>query len=170
MRRAAERLDVNPGKPLVADGDLKIGGLGDDRAVSRPVPDERVGPDAGVLFVDNRRHNQPASRQPAFGRETGRIDHGGHAALHVLGSAAIEPARSHVGSERRVHPLDTDGIHVTAEHQRSPRCAAIEHADHVRAAWCNLLQVHLEPDATHVRGDRRRRFRLHPLRPEQAMD
>ena len=56
-------------KPLWAIADLQVGRLGDDGAVGRPVADERVGPDAGVLFVDDRRHDQPSSREPALGAD-----------------------------------------------------------------------------------------------------
>ena len=90
VRRAAARLDFDPGEPLVSDRHLQIGRLGDDGAISRPVPDERVGADAGVFFVDDRGHDQPPSRQAAFRDHPRRVNHGGDAALHVLGSAAVE--------------------------------------------------------------------------------
>ncbi len=77
-------------KPLWPIADLQVGGFGDDRGVGRPFLDERVGADARVLLVDDRRHDQPPALEAAFRRHARRVDHRGHAALHVLRSAAVQ--------------------------------------------------------------------------------
>ena len=139
---------LDPREPLVSDRHLQIGRLGDDGAISRPVPDEGVSADAGVFFVDDRGDDQPASRQAAFRNHPRRVNHGGHAALHVLGSASVEPARSHLGRERRVHALDADGVHVAAEHERPSGSTPFEHADDIGTPRRDLLDLHVESDAS----------------------
>ena len=55
-------------KPLCPIADLQVGRFGDDRAVGRPFLDERVGADARVLLVDDRRHDQPPACEAALRR------------------------------------------------------------------------------------------------------
>ena len=57
MRGAPARLERDPLKAFVRDRDVETGRLGDDGRVGAPVGDERVGANAGVLFVDDRRHD-----------------------------------------------------------------------------------------------------------------
>ena len=65
------RLDLEPRESLVADRDLQVGGLGHDGAVGAPAGHERVGAEAGVLLVDDRRDDQ-AARGAARPRATTR--------------------------------------------------------------------------------------------------
>ena len=59
--RRAPRFDHRPRKSLMRDADLQIGRLGHDRARRRfPLTDERIGADARVLLVDDRRDDQAA--------------------------------------------------------------------------------------------------------------
>ncbi len=160
VRRAAARLDFDPREPFVSDRHLQIGRFGHDGAISRPVPDERIGADAGVFLVDDRGHDQPPSRQAAFRNHPRRVNHGGDAALHVLGSASVEAARSHLGRERRLHALDADGIHVAAEHQGSSGSTPFEHPDDIGTPWRDFFYLHIEPDAPQVRRNRRRDLRF----------
>ena len=60
VRGAPPGLDLEPGKSLVADGNLQVGRLGHDRRIGAPAGDERVRAEAGVLFVDDRGHDQAA--------------------------------------------------------------------------------------------------------------
>ena len=160
MRRAPARLDLGPRESFVPDTDLQVRRLGHDRGVGAPFRDEHVGPDARVLLVDDRRDDQAALAEAAIAREPRGIDHRGHAALHVLRPAAVEPAAPLDGIERRGHAVDADGVDVPAQHQRAPRLAAIEHADHVGPPRRRLLHLDVEPEPAHVTGDRLRDLRF----------
>ena len=50
---------------------------------------------------------------------------------------------------------DADRIHVPAEHQRAPGRAGFEDADHIGPPGRDVLNVDVQPDAPHVRGNRR---------------
>ena len=129
-------------------------------ASARPLRDERVGAEARVLLVDDRRDDQTSLPEAAIAREPRGVDHRGHAALHVLRAASIEPAVTLDGIERRGHAVDADGIDVPAQHQRAARLGAIEHADHVRPPRRRLLHLDAEPEPAHVHGDGLRDLRL----------
>src|SRR5262245_10626330 len=89
VRRAAAGFDFDPREALVADADLEIGRLGHDRRVGGPGRYQRIGPEARVLLVDDGRDNEAAAWKAPVADETGGIDHGGHAAFHVLSAAAV---------------------------------------------------------------------------------
>src|SRR6185503_4235927 len=55
MRGATVRLERDPLKAFVRHRNLETCRLGDDGRVSAPLRDERLGANAGVFFVDNRR-------------------------------------------------------------------------------------------------------------------
>ena len=93
MRRAPARLERDPLEAFVRDGDVEAGRLGHHGRVRAPLRDERVGAEARVLLVHHRRHDEPPAREAAaLGDPAHGADHRGHAALHVLRAAAVEPA------------------------------------------------------------------------------
>jgi short-subunit dehydrogenase len=152
MRRDTTRLDLDPRETLVADADLQVRRLGDDRGVCGPRRHERVGADARVFFVDDRRDDEASPAEPARENYPRRVDHCRDAALHVLRSATVDPPGAFGRIERRSHPFDADRIRVPAEHQRTSGQPALEDADDVRTAGRGFLQVHVEPKTPHVRG------------------
>ena len=58
----------NHAKPLWPTAICEIGRLGHDRAVGAPARDQRVGADARVLLVHDRRDDQPSGVEAALGR------------------------------------------------------------------------------------------------------
>ena len=90
---------------------------------------------------DHRRREDP-----------GGGNHRGHAALHVLRAAPVQPAVRFTRRERMLHAFHADRIDVAAEHQRRSGCGAIEHADHVGPAGRHLLHHHVEPRVPHRRA------------------
>ena len=94
VRGAPARLDVDPGEALVTDADLQVGGFGDDRA--RRPSSSRTSASAPMLAYSSSTTAATISR-PSFeatlGRRPRRVNHGGHAALHVLRTAAVEAVR-----------------------------------------------------------------------------
>jgi len=154
VRSAPARLDLTPGKSLVRDGDLEVRRFGDDGAVSPPARDERVRTDARVLLVDNRRNQQASCAKAAFADEARRIDHRGHAALHILRAATVKTPVLLQRVERRGHPVHPHGVEVPAEHERAPRRHCFEHADNVRTSRCNFLDLDVHADLPHARCNR----------------
>src|SRR6186713_1731832 len=97
VRGPAPRFNVDPGKALVTDRHLQAGGFGYDRRVSRPLPNERVRPDALVLLVHHRRDDEPALFEATLRRDPRRVDHRGQSAFHILRTAAIETIVAYIG-------------------------------------------------------------------------
>ena len=171
VRGTAARLDVDPRETLVRDGDLQVGRLGDDGAVGRPLADERVGAEAGVLFVDDRRHDQPVpSRARAPPPDARGIDHGGHAALHVLRAAAVEPADRISGANGAAIPSTPTVSMCPQNISERPGARPSSTPITLGRPGATSCIVHVEPDAAHVRGDRRRDLPLRPPRRARATD
>ena len=99
--RASSRFNLEPGKTLVPDRDAQIGRLGDHRRVGAPAADQRVGADAGVLLVHDAATISRPAASPSPRDDARRVDHRGHAAFHVLRSAAVEAAVALDRIERR---------------------------------------------------------------------
>ena len=152
--------NVDPGKALVTERNLQVGGFGYDRRVGRPLPHKRVRADACVLLVHHRRDDEPALFEATLRRGPRRVDHRGQSTLHILRPAAVETIVTDVGREGRVHAVDADGIHMPAEHEGPARRSSIEHADDIRPPGGNFLEAHTQADALHVPGDRRRNPRF----------
>ena len=127
----------------MAHGDLEAGRLGHDGAAGTPFRNHGVGADAGVLFVDDGGENQPARWESAlFRNDADGGNHGGHAALHVLRAASVEAAFALDRMERSGHPLDTDGVEMTAEHERAAWPESLENAHDVGPAGGGILPLH----------------------------
>ena len=146
MRRVAARVDLDPLETLVRNGDAQVGRLGHHGAVGRVRGRKQLRAGAGMLLVGHRRNHQPSGRESSAACDgRGRVHHRGHAALHVLAAAPVEPAVTFDRIERRLHAGDADRIHVAAEHQRAPAGAALDDADDVGAAGRGV--GHLDSDA-----------------------
>ena len=104
----------------------------------------------------------PGSKAARFRDDARGIDHRRHAALHVLGAAAVDPAVALDGIERRLHAGDADRIDVAAEHQRSSRHSPVERADDVGAAGGGFLGF---DRSSRCRASLRRSCGRPPLRP-----
>src|SRR5262245_20367775 len=93
VRGAAARLERNPLKTFMRDGDIEAGGFGDDGGIGAPLRNERVRTNAGVLFVHHRRNDDAALRKTTgLGQLTNSAYHRGDTAFHVLRAATVEPA------------------------------------------------------------------------------
>ena len=101
MRRTSARLERDPLKAFVRDRHVETGRLGHDGRVGAPLRDQRLGADARVLFVDDRRDDDAAAIE-ATGLDDAadRANHRSDAALHVLRAAAVEAAVANLGFER----------------------------------------------------------------------
>ena len=90
--------------------DLHVGGFGDDRGVGLVAAlARRQRSHAGGLFFGHRLHQHVAlQREPRAPDEIHRLDHGGDAALHVVGAAAVDAA---------VHDLAAPGIALPVFHE-----------------------------------------------------
>ena len=69
------------------------------------------------------------------------------------------------GVERRGHPVDADGIDVTAEHQRASRRASVEHADDIGPSRRDVLHVRRRALRAACARRRGRDLRLRPRAP-----
>src|SRR5689334_6343141 len=58
MGSAAACFNRGPREPLVRDTDLQVGGLGNNRAISRPFTNECIRTDARVLLINDCCHDQ----------------------------------------------------------------------------------------------------------------
>ena len=124
---------------LVREDEPALGGFGDDAGVGVVGRDERVGADAGVLFVDDQREHHAAAEIGVAQRHCGGHG-GGDPAFHVVASAAVDAIAIDARLERRDrHPLRAHRVGVSAEGQGGP--VAITHFRHrVGAAGCRLFQ------------------------------
>ena len=106
-----------------------------------------------MLFIGHRGHHQAPTLEPAVTRHPhGGIDHGGHAALHVLAAPPVKAPVPDGRIERRSHPFHTDGIHMATEDQRAPGRPPFDHPDHVRTLGRDI--GHLDIDAARPQGRR----------------
>ena len=161
MGGAPARVDLDPLEPLVRGGQPQIRGLGDHRAVGGVLRDQRFRAGARVLFVGHRRHHKPAAREPAVtGNPCRRVDHRGHAALHVLAAAAVEAAVALDGIERRGHPFDAHRIRVPAEHQRASRRSPFDDPHDVGTPRSDIGRFDIDAGRSQLGRDQRRDGRL----------
>ena len=160
----------DPLKSLVRHRDIEAGRLGDDGGVGAPAATSASAPRlACSSSTTAATMSRPRARPPALGDPARGTDHRGHAALHVLRAAAVEPAVANLGVERPVMPAHADGVGVAAEHQRAAGRAALEHADDVGPARRDLRDLDAQADRRELLGnparDRRpRRARRHERR------
>ena len=153
--------------PLVRGGHAQVRRLGHHGAVGPLSRGQQVGADAGVLLVGHRRHDEPPGRQPAAPRDRGGgVDHGGHAALHVLAAAPVEAAVAFDGIERRGHAVDADRVRMPAEQQRATRGPALDDSDDVGAARRRV--GHRDIDAGRPQLGRDALGKRRPLRRRRA--
>ena len=154
--RAAARGDLQPRESFVRNGELQVGRLGDNRRVGLPGFHQRLGAGAFVLFVDDAGDDELATR-PGGSEHRRGAEHGGDAAFHVLRTAAVKTPVVNPRRERRVHPLNTDGVEVAAQHHRRTGLATFEHTDHVGPARQYFLHLDVHPRRRHERADNFRR-------------
>ncbi len=96
---------------------------------------------------------RPRSSPPLSTMRRTAADHGGNAALHVLRTAAVEPAVADLRFERPPHPADADRVGVPAEHQRSASGASVEYADHVRTTGRGVGHLDAKTDGLELAGN-----------------
>ena len=126
VRGPAFGFNLDPLEALVRDRDGEIGRFGHHGAISPPPGDQRVGADAGVLFINDAGDHQAAGVEAAgFGDHPRGADHRRHAALHVLRSAAVDAAIALDWIERPRHARDADGIDVAAVTSTSGRAPCL---------------------------------------------
>ena len=114
-----------------------------------------------MLLVRDGRHQQPAPREaPAHRDLRRRVDHGRHAALHVLAAAPVEAAVPQDGLEGRGHPFDAHRVRVAAEHQRPTGLPALDYGNDVRPPRCDLGDLDVDAGRRERRGDSIRNARL----------
>ena len=107
-----------------------------------------------MLLVHDCRDNDAAARQAAaLDDPTHSADHRRHTALHVLRAAAVEAAVADLGIEGPMHPADSDGVSVPAQHQRTARGSSLEHADDIRSARHDIGHLHAETDNPELAGN-----------------
>ena len=161
MRRAAARLDLEPREPLVADADLQVGRLGDDRRVRAPLVDQRVGAEARVLLVHDRGDDETAGAKAALRALT-------RAASIIAATPPFmsceprpysRPSRSTGSNGAAIPSTPTVSMWPQSISERSGR-AALEHADDVRPPGRRLLHLHVETEPAQVAGDECRDARL----------
>jgi hypothetical protein len=145
-------LHRDPLKAFVRDGNVEPGRLGHDRGVGTPACDERVGAKARVLFIHDGGDDETAALE-ATGQLACGADHRGDAPLHVLCAAAVQTAVADLGVEGPDHPGNSDRVRVSAEHQRSAWCSAVEHANHIRTAGRDLSNLDTQADGLELAGD-----------------
>ena len=147
MSRAPGRVDLRPLEPLVRDGDVEVGGLGDDAGIGSPPCDERIGADARVLFVHDACHHDPSGRQTARrGHDAHGVDHGCNPALHVLRASAVQPPILFDRDTWRGHAGHADRVGMPAQHQRAARGAAFKDGDYVGPARRHFLHLDVQAD------------------------
>jgi len=143
MRRPPTRDDIEPGKPFMPDGQLQVRRLGHDRRVRPPFANQRLGAKTLVLFIDDGGDDQPAAG-PCLSQDARGGDHRGHATLHVLRTAAEEPAVFDPGNERVDHPFHANRIEMPAEHHGRARSGGLEEPDDIGTTGSGLLQPNIE--------------------------
>ncbi len=160
VRRLPFHDDVDPGESLVGHCHGHVGRLGHDRRVGAPALDERFRAQAGVLLVGHRRDNQSPGGQSTSGQNPGGADHRRDSALHVLSTAAVQPALAFDRIERRRHAGHADRVQVTAEHQRPPGRPSVEHAHDIGPAGGGVGHLDLQAGGTQGLGDGARHLAL----------
>ena len=147
MSGAAFSFNLDPLEALVRDRHLQIGGLGDHGAIRAPARDQRIGADAGVLFInDARNHEATGVESTRLGDNASSANHRRHAALHILGAATIDAAVTLDRIERSCHTRDANRIDVAAVHQRTAGGPPLQRADHVRPSRRHFLDLDREAD------------------------
>jgi hypothetical protein len=110
--------DLDPGKALMSNSYRQIGGLCDDSRIGTPTFRYRLGSEALVLLVGNRRNNQLSCLDPTrFAQYKCRAHYGGDAPLHILRSTAIKSTVALCGAKRSIHAIDAYRVSMTAKHQ-----------------------------------------------------
>ena len=134
---------LDPHKTLVRGHDRESGGLAHHGGIG---PHSRLGEPrhsgARVLLVGGQRDDEFTGR--TLGRQGGRgAQEGRHPTLHVARPSSPQSSIPNLRAKRiDGHPLDTDGVQVTVEHQAP---GSIPHAsDHVGAARLRLRQRDIE--------------------------
>jgi hypothetical protein len=170
VRGAALRLDVEGDPASVGDAKPLVGRLGDDRCVRAPALEQQLGADTGCLLVGDRRHDHVAAEvERRAGGSCGR--NRGEAALHVVGTTAVEAPRLDARRQAAVRLEQADRVRVRVQEQRASATAAAGDADDVRTSRRRLLDVHLEPGSLEPLGDHSRDLRLPaPGRREAGID
>ena len=115
----ADRAHAEVPAAAVGEDELPGARLGDDAAVRFVTFDEIDGAQARVLLVGHERNEEPAAESSAPRHGGRRRHHRRRRALHVVASAAIDPARLEPGLERRDgHVGGAHGIEVSTQHER----------------------------------------------------
>ena len=153
MRRAAG-VSIRSTRTLCGRCDLKVGWLGDDGAIGRPVFDQRVGADARILLVDNRRDDQPPARNPFAAA-------GPHRSSRPRRPSCLE-IRARTGGRResparkRVHPSTPTVSTCPQNISDRPGAPPPRTARDIRAPGCGLLHDATSSHAARIVRDERR--------------
>ena len=154
MRGASEHFDLHPRESLVANGDRKVGRLGDDSTVGGPLRGQRFGANARMLLVDDGRDDEAAGVESALGDRRARRRSSRRRRPSCPARRDRTVDRLARPGERILHPGHADGVRVSAEHERAAATFAVDDADHVRTPGRDVLDRHVETDAPHLDGDR----------------
>ena len=153
--------------PLCATATSELGGLGDDRRIGGRRAQRLLHPEAGVLLVGHRGHDDVPAQARA--RRLARGDQrSGHAGLHVVGAAPVEPIALDPRCVRRLIPSTPTVSRWRAEQQRPPATTPLRAEQHARPARRGLEHLGLEPGLARPASHEAPRSPPHRRRPRRA--
>ena len=131
---------------LMGDREPLLGRLRHDHRVRAPPGRDCGTSDARELLVGDGGDDHVAAkreRQRALGGEQRRRQ----ARLHVVGAPSVDPSVVDTTRQRLRHARDTDGVHVSVQHQRLAATRATRRRNHVWPARSGFLELDLQARA-----------------------